>query len=249
MFILLRPDCLPQPFSFSTTLTAPNLSHTTTSDISRRRLTHKLSDPICHEQDPNEHHRSNPDAYRNEFSNDKKQSPPTQAAWRRGWFCLCGALRQWCRGNICIDYNTTSAGLSSLGATPAAPLSGRQIPSSTSITKARPLRSTLPNSGSPQNGQLTCTDTVRPPRKPSLVTLESLAFSWQTKRRKEHARRNEATIVCLLLVFCFFLIHSCMTAATTDATLRPPCRPKSSILVDSTFRVTCRVSQNFWSLF
>ena len=41
----------------------------------------------------------------------------------------------------------------------------------TSITEARPLQSTFPNSGSPQNGEMTFSATVGLPRKHSLIGL------------------------------------------------------------------------------
>ena len=66
----------------------------------------------------------------------------------------------------CIGYNTASARLSELGAARAAEVSGGQLPPSTeqrktSITQARPRQSTFPNSGSPRNGQMTCTAATR----------------------------------------------------------------------------------------
>ena len=117
----------------------------------------------------------------------------TNDAVVHGFGVICVVVR----GCAMWKISCTSAGLSVLWVQhlQSRCLEDRFLPQQkrkTSITKARPLQSTFPNSGSPQNGQMTCPATVGLPRKPSLVTLDKRA-----SLDKRHSSKDDSSALSL----------------------------------------------------
>ena len=103
------------------------------------------------------------------------------------FFAYRNAVRLWRRCNIALITHTTSAGLSKLGATPAAQVSGGQIPPSANKEKGHCTSAHhVPPSGSPQT-----TRQLVSPGKGNPSNDDSSELSSQTPQEKEERRRGQ----------------------------------------------------------